>query len=113
MPGARLELAQEFNLPTDFKSVASADSAIRADLEARGGIEPPYTGFADPCITTLLPRRKNFESSPERSADRFRGRHERMVQGNFFDRADRIPQWNGLNVLPFQADHMPQFPFFQ
>ncbi len=30
MPGARLELAQEFNLPTDFKSVASADFAIRA-----------------------------------------------------------------------------------
>ena len=27
-------------------------------MEARGGIEPPYTGFADPCITTLLPRRK-------------------------------------------------------
>ena len=27
MPGARLELAQEFNFPTDFKSVASADSA--------------------------------------------------------------------------------------
>ena len=32
MPGARLELAQEFNFPTDFKSVASADSAIRAKL---------------------------------------------------------------------------------
>ena len=30
MPGARLELAQGFNSPTDFKSVASADSAIRA-----------------------------------------------------------------------------------
>ena|GEM_PF-6743700 len=30
MPGARLELAQEFNFPTDFKSVASADSATRA-----------------------------------------------------------------------------------
>ncbi len=62
VPGARLELAQEFNLPTDFKSVASADSATRAcalyrkRLEARGGIEPPYIGFADPCITTLLPR---------------------------------------------------------
>jgi hypothetical protein len=25
-------------------------------FEARGGIEPPYTGFADPRITTLLPR---------------------------------------------------------
>lgn len=24
-------------------------------MEAGGGIEPPYTGFADPCITTLLP----------------------------------------------------------
>jgi len=30
MPGARLELAWEFNVPTDFKSVASADFAIRA-----------------------------------------------------------------------------------
>ena len=28
-------------------------------MEARGGIEPPYTGFADPRITTLLPRQKN------------------------------------------------------
>ena len=64
MPGARLELAQGFNSPTDFKSVASADSAIRAiflmkgfkKMEARGGIEPPHIGFADRCITTLLPR---------------------------------------------------------
>ena len=30
MPEARLELAQGFNSPTDFKSGASADSATRA-----------------------------------------------------------------------------------
>ena len=36
MPGARLELAQGFNSPTDFKSVASADSATRACKLRRG-----------------------------------------------------------------------------
>ncbi len=29
---------------------------MEADPEARGGIEPPYSGFANRCITTLLPR---------------------------------------------------------
>ena len=52
MPEARLELAQGFNSPTDFKSGASADSATRAfyrwqinerRMEARGGIEPPIS----------------------------------------------------------------------
>ena len=52
MPEARLELAQGFNSPTDFKSGASADSATRAlnrrqitirRVEARGGIEPPIS----------------------------------------------------------------------
>ncbi len=52
MPEARLELAQGFNSPTDFKSGASADSATRAlyrrqiterKMEARGGIEPPIS----------------------------------------------------------------------
>ena len=28
-------------------------------LEARGGIEPPNKGFADLCLTTWLPRRRN------------------------------------------------------
>ncbi len=74
MPGARLELAQGFNSPTDFKSVASADSAIRAiflmkgfkKMEARGGIEPPHIGFADRCITTLLPRLvQSFRTAPD------------------------------------------------
>ena len=27
------------------------------NVEARAGIEPAHTGFADQCITTLLPRR--------------------------------------------------------
>ena len=60
MPEARLELARDFKFPTDFKSVVSADSTIRARkvIKARGGIEPPYTGFADPCIATLLPRQR-------------------------------------------------------
>ena len=71
MPEARLELAQGFNSPTDFKSVASADSATRAlqkvlPLElfqkrrsqtgGAGGIKPRHIGFADRCFTTLLPR---------------------------------------------------------
>ena len=103
LPGGRIELPRGFKSPTDFKSVASADSAIRAGKalriyfakqtipadksvasadslpaagrrhpgtikkcsiypittnQARGGIEPPYIGFADRCITTLLPRRQ-------------------------------------------------------
>jgi hypothetical protein len=39
MPGARLELAREVEFPTDFKSVASADSAIRASKKWRRGAE--------------------------------------------------------------------------
>ncbi len=48
--------------PWDFKSHASTSSATRALGKARGGIEPPYRGFADLCITTLLPRRFFFLS---------------------------------------------------
>ena len=30
------------------------------EVEARAGIEPAHTGFADQCITTLLPRHGNL-----------------------------------------------------
>ena len=32
-------------------------------VEARAGIEPAHTGFANQCITTLLPRQTLFERS--------------------------------------------------
>ena len=44
MPGARLELARDFKVPTDFKSVVSADSTIRAlnlTLARKGGSDCP------------------------------------------------------------------------
>lgn len=34
----------------------------RRSVEAGGGIEPPYTGFANPRITTLLPSRTACEA---------------------------------------------------
>ena len=36
-------------------------------MEARAGIEPAHTGFADQCITTLLPRRFLFRRRTRRS----------------------------------------------
>ena len=72
MPEARLELAQGFNSPTDFKSGASADSATRAfyflmrmiairlvRMEARGGIEPPISVLQTDALP-LCYRAKNF-----------------------------------------------------
>lgn len=37
---------------------------IREGLEAGGGIEPPNTGFAVPCITTLLPSLNLLKTEP-------------------------------------------------
>jgi hypothetical protein len=35
-------------------------------VEARAGIEPAHTGFADQCITTLLPRHSPFSGAETR-----------------------------------------------
>lgn len=52
-------------------------------MEARAGIEPAHTGFADQCITTLLPRhaRKRWEGSG-RGAE-VKGNGEREARGEF------------------------------
>ncbi len=44
-------------------------------MEARAGIEPAHTGFADQCITTLLPRhaRKRREGSGWRRVVKVKG----------------------------------------
>ncbi len=50
---------------SDFHGYLSAVNTTEAEdfspldssqVEARAGIEPAHTGFADQCITTLLPR---------------------------------------------------------
>jgi hypothetical protein len=35
-------------------------NSLRIKVEAGAGIEPAHTGFADQCITTLLPRHKGL-----------------------------------------------------
>lgn len=52
MPRAGLEPARLLR-PTDFKSVASTDSATPANLEVTAGFEPAHKGFADPRLNQL------------------------------------------------------------
>ena len=38
---------------------------MRAGFEARAGIEPTHSAFAEPCLTTWLPRRKTARIAME------------------------------------------------
>ena len=48
--------ARGITLAPEALRVKGADCAPRDVMEARAGIEPAHTGFANQCITTLLPR---------------------------------------------------------
>ena len=42
--------------PVVEKSLEGRQNSLIYGMEARAGIEPAHTGFANQCITTLLPR---------------------------------------------------------
>lgn len=65
--------------------------AFKRLVEARAGIEPAHTGFADQCITTLLPR--HARKRPEGRARRG------IVKG----RDDRKPEEFKVSGLKFQV----------
>jgi hypothetical protein len=41
-------------------------------MEARGGIEPPHKGFADPPLSTWVPRPEHFSDPAPHQNDNFR-----------------------------------------
>ena len=65
---------REANLCGPFDGFPRWDPC-QGEVEARAGIEPAHTGFADQCITTLLPRhaRKRREGSGWRRVVKVKG----------------------------------------